>query len=110
MLLGRSLVVEGQFDHPLTCIALLEQGRIAMAKGDRPRAAQYLAEAGFSAFYFEDRDVLTESALNGWINHMASGATGVYPPLEPIAAWCKRIDCRALRPGCGWQKPRVCCG
>ena len=26
MLLGRSAVVEGQFDHPLTCVVLLEQG------------------------------------------------------------------------------------
>ena len=89
MLLGRALVVDGQFDHPLTCVALLEQGRIAMAKGDPRRAAQMLAEAGFSAFYFEDYDVLTESALNGWINHLASNGAGVYPPLDPIAAWAQ---------------------
>jgi len=87
MLFGRALVVEGQFDHPLTCVALFGQGRVAMAKGDTRRAAQMFAEAGFSAFYFEDRDVLTEATLFGWINHMASGAPGVYPPLEPIAAW-----------------------
>lgn len=89
MLLGRSLVVEGQFDHPLTCVALLEQGRIAMAKGDQKRAAQMLAEAGFSAFYADDWGVLTESALNGWINHLASNAAGVYPPLDSIAAWAQ---------------------
>lgn len=87
MMFGRSLVVEGQFDHPLTCVALFGQGRVAMAKGDARRAAQMFAEAGFSAFYFEDRDVLTESVLAGWINFMATGATGVYPPLEPVAAW-----------------------
>ena len=34
MLLSRSLTVDGQFDHPLTCVVLLEQGRIAMARGD----------------------------------------------------------------------------
>lgn len=87
MLFGRSLVVEGQYDHPLTCVALFGQGRVAMAKGDSRRAAQMFAEAGFSAYSFEDRDVLTESVLAGWINFMASGATGVYPPLEPVAAW-----------------------
>lgn len=86
-LLGRSIVVNGQLDHPLTATALLEQGRIAVLKGDQRRAAQMFAEAGFSAFYFDDWDVLTDSALNGWLNHMAMGGTGVYPPLEPIAAW-----------------------
>jgi hypothetical protein len=89
MLLGRALVVEGQFDHPLTCVALLEQGRIAMTKGDQRRAGQLLAEAGFSAYYFDDWGVLTESALDGWINHLASNAAGVYPPLESIAAWAQ---------------------
>jgi hypothetical protein len=89
MLLGRALVVEGQFDHPLTCVALLEQGRIAMTKGNQQRAAQLLAEAGFSAFYFDDWGVLTESALGGWINHLASNSPGVYPPLESIAAWAQ---------------------
>ena len=89
MLLGRSLVVDGQYDHPLTCVALLEQGRIAMAKNDTARAAQCFAEASYSAFYFDDWDVLTESTLNGWINHMASGAAGIYPPLDAIASWAQ---------------------
>jgi hypothetical protein len=88
-LLGRSLVLDGQFDHPLTCVALLEQGRIAAIKGDTRRATQLFAEAGYSAFYFEDYDVLTESALGGWLNHLASGAAGVYPPLDPIATWAQ---------------------
>ena len=88
-LLGRSLVIDGQFDHPLTGVALLEQGRIAAIRGDTRRATQLFAEAGYSAFYFEDFDVLTESALNGWLNHLASGAAGVYPPLDPIATWAQ---------------------
>ncbi len=88
-LLGRSLVVEGQFDHPLTCVGLLEQGRVAAARGDTRRAGQLFAEAGYSAFYFEDYDVLTESALQGWLNHVASGAPGVYVPLDPIATWAQ---------------------
>ncbi len=89
MLLGRSIVVNGQLDHPLTCVALLEQGRIAMRRGDTRRAAQLLAEAGFSAFYFDNPGVVTESAIDGWINHMASGAAGMYPLLDSIAAWAQ---------------------
>jgi hypothetical protein len=87
MLLARSMVIAGQYDHPLTGVALLEQGHIAMLKGNPRAAATLLAEAGFSAFYFEDWDVLTESTMLGWINHLTSGAAGVYPPLENIAAW-----------------------
>jgi hypothetical protein len=89
MLLGRALVVEGQFDHPLTCVALLEQARIAATKGDQRRAGQLFAEAGYSAFYFDDWGILAESALSGWINHLASNAPGVYPPLDSIAAWAQ---------------------
>jgi hypothetical protein len=87
MLLGRAAVVEGQFDHPLTCVVLLEQGRIAMMRGDGQRAARLLAEAGYSAYYYENWDALTESIWLGWINHMASGGAGVYAPLEPVADW-----------------------
>src|SRR3954466_5565561 len=58
MLIGRSLVVDGQFDHPLTCVGLYEQGRIAMMRGDTRRAGRMFAEAGYSAFFFEDWDVL----------------------------------------------------
>jgi hypothetical protein len=89
MLLGRSLVIDAQFDHPLTGVGLLEQGRIAALRGDTRRATRLFAEAGYSAFYFEDWDVLTESALNGWLNHLATGSPGVYPPLEPIATWAQ---------------------
>ncbi len=88
-LLGRSLVIAGQFDHPLTGVGLMEQGHIAMIRGDTRRATSLLAEAGFSAYYFEDWDVLTESALAGWINHLAMGGAGLYPPLQPIATWAQ---------------------
>jgi hypothetical protein len=89
MLLGRSLTVDGQFDHPLTCVALLEQGRIALARGNSQGAAQLLAEAAFSAYYYDDWDVLTESVWLGWVNHITRNAPGVYPPLEPIVAWAQ---------------------
>jgi hypothetical protein len=88
-LIGRSLVLDGRFDHPLTCVGLMEQGRIAMVRGDTRKAGSLLAEAGFSAYYFENWDVLTESIMLGWVNHMATGGAGLYPPLEPVAAWAQ---------------------
>jgi hypothetical protein len=89
MLLGRAVTVDGQFDHPLTCVALLEQGRVAMARGDSRRAATLFAEAGFSAYSYENWDALCESVWLGWINHLASNAPGVYAPLEPVVAWAQ---------------------
>lgn len=99
LLLNRSLIVNGQLDHPLTGVALLAQGRIAAKRGDLRRAAQNFAEAGFSAFYFEDWGTLTDATLAGWLNHMASGAAGVYPPLDAIAsaAQSSRIQHTAVK-------------
>lgn len=89
MLLGRSLVIDGRFDHPLTGVGLLEQAKIAVIRGDTRRAAQLFAEASYSAYYYEDWDVLTESMLGGWLNHLASGGSGVYPPLDAVANWAQ---------------------
>ncbi|MEX2316939.1 MAG: CHAT domain-containing protein [Pirellulales bacterium] len=87
--LNRATIVGGQFDHPLTCVALLEQARLAMRSGNGAAAGPLLAEAGFSAYYYENWDVLTESVWLGWVNHLAHGGAGVYPPLEPVAAWAQ---------------------
>jgi hypothetical protein len=89
LLLGRAIVIENQFDHPLTCVALLEQGRVALARGDSARAARLFAEAGYSAFYFENWDVLTESLTLGWLNHETTSSPGIYPPLDAAATWAQ---------------------
>ena len=87
--LARSVIVAGQFDHPLTGVDLLEQGRLAMASGDSRTAAQLLLEASYSGFYFEDLDVVSEALLLGFVNHVASGATEPYPPLDAAANWAQ---------------------
>jgi CHAT domain len=99
MLLSRAVIIDGQFDHPLTSVVLMEQGRIAMIRGDSRRAAQLLAEAGYSAFYYDNWDVLTESIMLGWLNHLASSGAGIYPPLEPVAVWAQanRLDHIAVK-------------
>src|SRR3954466_9352706 len=45
LLPGRAPGGHGQFGHALTGVGLLEQGRIAMMKGDNRRATRLLAEA-----------------------------------------------------------------
>ena len=87
--LNRAVIVGGQLDHPLTGVALLELGRLAMAAGDHRTAAGLLADASVSAFYYDDPDVVTESLRLGWINHLAGGADGLYAPLDAAAAWAQ---------------------
>lgn len=87
--LDRSIVIDGQFDHSLTCVALLEQGRLALDRGDVSRAATLLAEASYSAYYYLDRDVITESLMLGWINHIGAGGQGIFAPLNAAASWAQ---------------------
>jgi tetratricopeptide (TPR) repeat protein len=84
--LARAVLLEGRYDHPLTCVALLEQGRLAMAGGDARAAEQFFREASTSAFYYDNPDVVAESLWLGWVNHVTNGQ-GAYGPLPAAAAW-----------------------
>ena len=72
-----------------------------MASGDAHTADQLLLEASYSGFYFEDLDVVSEALLLGFVNHVASGATDPYPPLEAAANWAQSKSRLAL----GHQAP-----
>lgn len=63
--LNRSLLVQGQFDHPLSSLAQLELGNLALRAGDLKTAASHFEEATYSAVDFPDGDVL-EEAFGGW--------------------------------------------
>ncbi|NOY29332.1 MAG: CHAT domain-containing protein [Planctomycetes bacterium] len=88
--LARSERIQGRFDHPLTGLALLEQGRIHMEKGNTSQAAQLLAEASYSAFYYEDSNVVDDAFRYGSANRLAGGIESVSPALSPAAAWARR--------------------
>jgi hypothetical protein len=94
--LTRALLLDGRFDHPLTCVVLLEQGRLALEAGNGPLAARLLAEASFSAFYYENWNVIDEALRLGQLNHLISGGPGVYPPLDAAAEWARRKGMRML--------------
>lgn len=87
---ARAERVAGRFDHPLTCVALLEQGRLAMEAGKTAEADTLLAEAGYSAFYYEDVGTIDESFRLATLNRMAGTPQGPNPALEPAAVWARR--------------------
>ena len=88
--LARAERVAGRFDHPLTCISLVERGRLAMEAGKTAEANDLLSEASYSAFYYEDIGVIDEAFRLMTLNRLASTFSGVNPMLEPAAAWCRR--------------------
>ena len=88
--LRKSLLVRGRFDHPLSCVAMLELGRLKMEAGDLAAAGDFFAEASYSAFYYDDLGVIDEAFRLGTANHLAGGPKSLYPLLEPAAHWAGR--------------------
>lgn len=87
--LRRSLVAAGQFDHPMTSIALLELGKILMRKGDFKQASGYFLEATYAAHFYEDLGVLEEAFYYGTLTHILGNNKTIYPPLERAIEWAK---------------------
>jgi tetratricopeptide (TPR) repeat protein len=88
MLTG-SLQISGQFDHPLTPVALTELTRLAMANGKTSTAATLALEASYSAGVFNQYDLVNESLSLGTTNHLTTLKTP-YPPLANAIQWANR--------------------
>jgi CHAT domain len=89
--LNKSLLAMDQFDHPLTCVALLELGRIAFDEGKYDVAVNYFHEATISAAYFDLYVVMEEAFRRGAEAHLLSGQPGVYAPLAPALAATSKV-------------------
>jgi tetratricopeptide (TPR) repeat protein len=89
-LLQRGLLVSGQLDHPLTCVALLEQGRIALQTGNVAAAANLFAEASYSAYLYQDYNVIDDAFRYIEVVRQMSQAQGVNPMLAPAQVWARR--------------------
>ena len=104
--LNRSQVAAGQFDHPFTCTALLQMGRLDLVAGNYARAIGEFLEASYSAFQYGDPGVLEEAMYGGAVAHLASNTKGVFPPLALVAQWAKAKDLRrfAYPSWCLWRR------
>ncbi|WP_172991816.1 CHAT domain-containing protein [Lacipirellula parvula] len=88
--LERGMLVAGQFDHPLTCVALLEQGRLALDQGDAAAAADFFTEASYSAYLFRDVGLVDDALRNRELARFAAGVVDPNQPLVNAAAWARR--------------------
>ena len=95
--LQRAVLAGGEFDHPLTSIALLELGRLALGRGQYPVAAKFFEEATFAAVNYPDFGVLEEAFRYGALVHLLTNGKGLFPPLEPAIQWAKVNRLRQLR-------------
>ena len=87
--LQRSVVAAGQYDHPLTSVALFELGRLAMIRGDFPKAADFFEEASYSAVSYPDPGILEEAFRYGAMAHLMANRKGLFPPLLAAIQWAK---------------------
>jgi CHAT domain-containing protein len=102
--LQRSVLAAGQFDHPLTSVALLELGRLALARNDYPAASKFFEEATYAAvnqysgsYIPADYGVLEEAFRYGMLTHLMANRKGFFAPLEAALQWAKVKNLRQLR-------------
>ncbi|MFN6192032.1 MAG: CHAT domain-containing protein [Planctomycetia bacterium] len=95
-LLNRGLLVENQFDHPLTAWALIVLGRIALDSDQHAAAVKYFEEATFTAADQGDLRALEEAFRFAFAAHMAAGNPNVAGALANAAEWA-RGDFPSLR-------------
>ncbi len=88
-LLKRSLVLAGQFDHPLTSMAYLKIGQIALEAGDLDAAMVNFDEATYSAAHFGNMGVIEEAFHYGQVAWLMANKKGIYPPLPKATTWAK---------------------
>jgi hypothetical protein len=93
--LQRSVLAAGEFEHPLTCVALLELGRAKLLQGDYKAAAELFEESTYAAADFEDYGVLEEAFRYGVLTHLITNRQNVCPLLPPAVAWSKIKSLRA---------------
>ena len=96
-ILQRSMLVQGEFDHPMTCIALLELGRLSLARGEYPAAMQSFEEATYSAADYSDYGVLEEAFRYAALTHLITNRKGFYAPLQSAMQWAKVKNLQQLR-------------
>ncbi len=88
--LNRGLLAAGQYDHPLTAVALLEMGKLAFEAGRLDNARAAFLNASLVAAAFAQPDILEESLRYGSTTHLATQNASIYPPLELAIAWVGR--------------------
>jgi hypothetical protein len=95
--LQRGLLAGGVCDHPLSCLALLELGKIAFEQEKYDVALTSFMEATYSAAWFDRFEVMEEAFRYAQLTHTVSGQRGVLQPVVPAVAWAKQKRIRTMQ-------------
>jgi CHAT domain-containing protein len=87
--LQRSVLAAGEFEHPLTCVALLELGRLRLRSGDYKGAAEFFEESTYAAANSSDFMTLEEAFQNLATIHFITNRQVMLPAFQQAMAWCK---------------------
>jgi tetratricopeptide (TPR) repeat protein len=93
----KSLLAGGQYDHPLTSLALLELGKLAFRQAKYDAAITFFLEATYAAAYFERYDVMEEAFRHAALAHVVKGGKGDVTALAAAAAWARQKRVRILQ-------------
>lgn len=88
--LQASLVMSGDFDHPLTPLALMELGKLALRQGRFDEGQLLLLEATYPAVVYEQFDIIEEALRWGALAHIVSGSQGAYAPVAAAIGWPRK--------------------
>ena len=88
-LLTRATTAAGQFEHQMSAIALIELGKLALARADYAAARTFFYEASCDAFYYGDAPLLEEAFRLMAMAHLVSRSQEVDPTLVQALAWAK---------------------
>ena len=103
----RALVIQGDFDHPLTGTALFELGQLALQSGDLPTAARMLEETTYAAATFPDPGLMEEAFRNAGLTHFLAGGKDCSRGLVPATAWAQQHGLRQLQTSLLTTRPRI---
>ena len=90
-------VMAGVYDHPLTGIALLELGKIALQAGDADRqqilvAGNFFLQATLAAAEFGQADIVEEAFRYCTDTFLAAGSPAPFPALDRAAFWAQQKE------------------
>ena len=82
--------ITGNFDHPLTGIALLELGKYYLDNADYAQALTQFHQASIAAARYEQADVIEEAFRYMTDAFLANEGRGVLPSIGPAVAYAER--------------------
>lgn len=95
--LSKGELVAGQFEHPLTGMALLELGRLDLEEGNLKEAQKNFMEASWSAAAYGDYDVVEEALRYAATSHIMSNGREIFPSLAAATTFAAAQGLRYLQ-------------